>query len=95
MAKIDVREVQGLIQVGETCDQKGNPVVALEILGVPVLYAREDALTHCDADTWEEIFSQRLAGLLAGALIREGDPQVWSASSPTGREVRPLGPTED
>jgi hypothetical protein len=90
MASINVREIQDLIQVGETTDRKGNPVVALEILGVPVLYAPEDVLTQYDTEDWEEIFRLRLAGLLAGALLRDDDPPGWQPGSPTGREVRPL-----
>lgn len=95
MASINVREIKDLIQVGETCDSKGNPVVALEILGVSVLYAAEDVLTRCDAEDWEEIFRQRLAGFLAGALLRDNDPQWWQTKSPTGREVHPLPPSNE
>ncbi|MFE0472700.1 hypothetical protein ACFW2V_13895 [Streptomyces sp. NPDC058947] len=90
MASINVREIEDLIQVGETSDSKDNPVVALEILGVPVLYARAEVLTRYDTEDWEMIFRQRLAGLLAGALLRDDDPQWWQPGSPTGREVRPL-----
>ena len=94
MASIDVREIKNLVQVGETTDQKGNPVAALEILGIPVLYSTQ-ALDHYDTDTWQDIFETRLARLLAKALIKDDDPQWWSTQSPTGREVSRLSPEED
>lgn len=94
MASIDVREIKGLIQVGETTDRKGNPVAALEILGIPVLYSTQ-ALDHYDTETWQDIFEARLARLLAKALIKDDDPQWWSPQSPTDREVSRLAPEED
>jgi hypothetical protein len=90
VARINVHEIENLLQVGETTDSKGNPVVALEILGVPVLYATDEVLTQLDTEDWETVFRLRLASLLAGALLRDDDPQWWQPGSPTGREVRPL-----
>lgn len=90
MAKIGVHEIEGLVRVGETTDAKGNPVVALEILGIPVAYAPESALDRFAAEDWEEILTERLADVLRGLVFRDNDPQVWSKESPTGREVRRL-----
>lgn len=93
MARIDVTEIEGLFQIGETTDSKGNLVVALEILGIPVAYAPESALTRYTAEEWAEIFGERFAEAMRGLLLQDDDPKVWSKNSPTGREVRRLDPS--
>jgi len=99
MAQIDINEVRGLFRVGQTSDHKGNEVYVLEILGIPVLYAdaHEFESSHQDADTWEEIFRDRLGRMLAKVLTEgyDGDPVRWRTESPTGREVLRLGPFGD
>ena len=99
MATIDVNEIRGLFRVGLAVDEKGNEVYALEILGVPVLYAdaHEFEAGHLDTGDWEDAFKVRLARLLAKALTEgyDHDPVRWSTQSPTGREVYRLGPFGD
>lgn len=96
MAKIDVNEVQGLFRVGLATDQKGNEVYALEILGIPVLYAdaHDFEAGHQDAEDWQDAFQDRLGRMLAKALTEgyDNDYVKWRTESPTGRDVHRLGP---
>lgn len=96
MARIDVNEIRGLFQVGETGDRKGNPVVALEVLGIPIAYAPMSVLDNgCDTEVWQDIFETRFARAMANLLLPGYEPEAWSTDSPTGREVYRLGPNED
>lgn len=95
--KIDakVSDIRGLLQVGPTTDYKGNPVAALEILGVPVLYANPRDLSHRDWETWEEIVGHHLAAFLGEFLLGSGSMDGWQRKSPTGRQVRRLPVREE
>jgi hypothetical protein len=92
MAKIGIHEVDGLVRVGRSVDHKGNPAMVLEILGVPVRYAREGALGDFPED-WADVYRERLASVLADLVVFDDQQTVWQKQSPTGREVYPLEPT--
>lgn len=92
MAKVGIHEIDGLVRVGESTDYKGNPVVVLEILGVPVLYADARSSIAENTEDWADAYRERLAYVLAD-LITRGEELVWHKESPTGREVHPLEPT--
>jgi hypothetical protein len=93
--ELSVEDIQGLLQVGPTSDEKGNPVVALEILGSPVLYADPRDLPHRDYESWEEMVSMLLSRFFADLLLKTGSMEGWSKQSPTGREVSRLSSRED
>lgn len=95
MASIDVREVKGLLRVGETVDAKGNEVMTLEVLGWPVLYADPRDIRHPDPEEWEDVFGSLLARLLADLLLKNGGLEGWRKDSPTGREVYRLDGRSD
>jgi hypothetical protein len=90
MAKIGIHEIENLVRVGESVDYKGNPVMVLEILGVPVRYARPQDLPG-DPENWQDAYRERLASALAHLVVFEDQQEVWRQDSPTGREVYPLG----
>lgn len=90
--ELSVEDVRGLLQVGPTIDEKGNEVVALEILGSPVLYANPRDLHHQDYEAWEGLVSALLSRFFADLLFRAGSMQGWNTQSPTGREVKRLSP---
>lgn len=95
--KIDakVSDIRGLLQVGPTSDQKGNPVWALEILGVPVLYANPRDLPHRDWEIWEEMVGDQLAAFLGEFLLGSGVMEGWQRATTTGREVWRLSNREE
>lgn len=95
MARIDIKEIQGLVRTDVSYDHKGSPVGVLEILGEPVLYASEDTVLAPGSDYWNDLTATHLARILAKALLETGVMEGWSLQSPTGREVRRLGPKED
>lgn len=93
--ELSVEDIRGLLQVGPTSDEKGNPVIALEIMGSPVLYADPRDLPHDDYESWEEMVSTLLSRFFADFLLKTGLMDEWSKQSPTGREVSRLSPRED
>ena len=90
MAKIGIHEIENLVRVGESVDHKGNPVMVLEILGVPVRYARPEELPG-DTEDWQDVYRERLADALAHLVVFDAQQAIWRNESPTGREVYPLG----
>jgi hypothetical protein len=97
MAKIDigVQDVRGLLQVGPTIDQKGNPVAVVELLGVPILYANPRDLPSRDWETLEEMVGSQLGAFFAEFLLGTGVMDQWQRASTTGREVMRLSDRED
>lgn len=93
--ELSVEDIRGLLQVGPTSDEKGNEVVALEILGSPVLYANPQDLPHLDHEAWEGLAAILLSRLFADALLKTGSMEGWKKQSPTGREVSRLLPREE
>ena len=93
MAKVGIHEVEGLVRVGQSTDHKGNPVMVLEILGIPVRYADARSSVAEHAEDWADVYRERLASVLADLVIFEDQRTVWLKNSPTGREVSPLEPT--
>lgn len=92
--ELSVEDIRGLLQVGPTEDEKGNEVVALEIMGSPVLYANPRDLPHRDYESWEELVSMLLSRFFADLLFKTGSMEGWNMQSPTGREVSRLSPRE-
>lgn len=97
--KIDakVSDIRGLLQVGPSSDQKGNPVAVVEILGVPVLFADPRDLPHRDWEIWEEVVGAQLGAFFAAFLVGTGAMEGWKEGemSVTGREVWRLSPREE
>lgn len=97
--KIDakVTDIRGLLQVGPTTDQHGNPVAVVEILGAQVLFADPRDLPHCDWDIWEETVASQIGAFLGSLLLGTGVMDKWKQGemSVTGREVWRLGNRED
>lgn len=93
--ELSVEDIRGLLQVGPTSDEKGNEVVALEILGSQVLYADPRDLPHRDYEAWEGLTSHILSTFFADALLKVGLMEGWKKQSSTGREVRRLSPRQD
>lgn len=97
MAKIDINvdDVRGLLQVGPTIDQKGNPVAVVELLGVPILYANPRDLPSRDWETLEEMVGNQLGAFFAEFLLGTGVMDKWQRASTTGREVMRLSNREE
>jgi hypothetical protein len=77
MAKIDITEIEGLIQV-ENDYFHGQAQSVLTFLGVPVLFGPSHLTEDRDAREEVEIeFRQRIAGVLASLLLAQGNLRDW------------------
>lgn len=83
--KIEFELPNDFIRVTETADDKGSPVTVAAILGLPVMYLRED-VDFTDIEQWEYVLSLQLANYFANYLV-EQVPEYWTRKCPTGREV--------
>lgn len=84
MAKIDISEVEGLLSL-EHFYLHGESMLALSLLGVPVLYAPESLLDGvADKDDPEghllEALRPRIGRALAELLLSGGDLAPWQAT---------------
>jgi len=97
--KIDakVEDIRGLLQVGPSSDQKGNPVAVIELLGVPILFANPRDLPHRDWEIWEDVVGSQLGAFFAAFLLGTGVMDGWKQGelNVTGREVWRLSNREE
>lgn len=93
--EVSVSDIRGLLQIGPTSDRKGNPVAAVELFGVPILYAEHRDLPHEDWECWEEMAARQLGAFFAAFLMGSGVMDGWKQEGSSDREIRRLSPREE